>query len=293
MNEAHRRFQEWLVAGAQDDPPRDLAVHASVCPGCRQSVAAFDLLADVDPGRASAPPQMTAAPPPGRLVSSLRLAGIVASVLFAAVIVGLGASQLIALSRADRGPVANATQTPDQVVLANTGTPQPSADVTPSSPGSTLTPLGTPAPTEKPGGSATPRPAGSPRPTPKPTSAPTPVPTPVPSPTSVPTASPTAAPTPTPTPPVPSAPSSLAAAFDTDHVRLTWVAPTDQGGSPVSGYNIYRGTASGGETFLTAWSGGTEYLDFTAGSGSVWYRVTAVNAWGEGPASLEATVTVP
>ena len=55
MNEGHQRFQDWLTAGAEGDPPRDLAVHASVCSACRQSIEALDRLAAVNTGLASCP----------------------------------------------------------------------------------------------------------------------------------------------------------------------------------------------------------------------------------------------
>jgi PKD repeat protein len=77
-------------------------------------------------------------------------------------------------------------------------------------------------------------------------------------------------------------------------VELVWSEP-DNGGSPITTYNIYRGTASGGETFLASVSN-TSYYDPTLESSTVtyadvtadpnttyYYKVSAVNASGEGP----------
>jgi outer membrane biosynthesis protein TonB len=200
MNEAHERFQEWLTAGAEGDPPRDVAVHASVCPVCSQSIAALDLLAVVDPGLAAMP-----APPigaeRGRMALAGRLVGATA-VLFAAAMLGVGVSGLIGVSRTG-GPVAQSSRSPEQSVLAGTATPEPTPEPTPSPSQETLSPLATPAPTTRPP-VATPRPYVPPPPTPIPTAVATPVPlpsdTPLPTDTATPVPSETPVPTPTPIP---------------------------------------------------------------------------------------------
>jgi len=209
MSGAHRRFQDWLTAGAEGAPARDLAVHASVCPTCRQSIAALDSLAIVDPGLARMPVVPVAAER-GGLIRAGRLTSAAAGVMFSAVILGVGASQLIALTRnGGEGQVALASPTPNQGVLGGNGTPQPTSSSQPttsptltSSPTETLAPLqtlrpsprGTPhsTPTTQP--SATPTPTGTPIPTASTTPAPTQSPTPSPTP------SPTATETPSPTP---------------------------------------------------------------------------------------------
>ena len=66
-------------------------------------------------------------------------------------------------------------------------------------------------------------------------------------------------------------------------VLVTWLKP-DNGGSPITGYNIYRGSASGGEAFYAHVNGAdtTKFLDQAAPSSSNWYyKVMAVNAIGE------------
>ena len=152
MNEAHRRFQEWLLTGAEGDPARDLALHASVCPSCQKSIAALDLLAIVDPGLAAMPAAATLAAR-GGMLRTQRLAGAAAGVIFSAVILGIGASQLISLSRRSV-PTALASQTPSTSLIVDTATPEPS----PSSPGESLSQLESASPTPIPTPVPTPRP---------------------------------------------------------------------------------------------------------------------------------------
>jgi Fibronectin type III domain/Carboxypeptidase regulatory-like domain len=53
-----------------------------------------------------------------------------------------------------------------------------------------------------------------------------------------------------PAPTVPAAPTGLAATTTTGStsVNLTWNAPANDGGSPVTGYDVYEGTSTGGES---------------------------------------------
>lgn len=169
MNEAHERFQAWLTAGAEGNPPRDVAVHASVCAVCSQSIAALDLLAVVDPGLAAMPAVPTGAER-GRAALAGRLLGATAF-LFAAIMLGVGVSQLIGVSRT-AGPIAQASRSPEQSVLAGTATPEPTPEPTPSPSQETLSPLVTPAPTQRPP-VATAVPYVPPPPTPIPTAPPT------------------------------------------------------------------------------------------------------------------------
>ena len=77
-------------------------------------------------------------------------------------------------------------------------------------------------------------------------------------------------------------------------VHLTWTPPFD-GGSPITGYRVYRGSTSGGETLLTPLgAGATSYDDSSVTNGSTYYyQVTARNSIGEGSRSSEAQVTPP
>jgi fibronectin type 3 domain-containing protein len=70
---------------------------------------------------------------------------------------------------------------------------------------------------------------------------------------------------------------------------LQWTVPKD-GGSAITGYRIYRGASSGSETFLTSVGNVTSYKDAGTERGRVYYyKVSAVNAVGEGPKSNEAS----
>ena len=88
----------------------------------------------------------------------------------------------------------------------------------------------------------------------------------------------------------PGAPTGLTASGGNGSVALSWAAPL---GSTVTSYNIYRGTASGGEgTTAIATSTSTSFTDSTVTNGTTYfYKVTAVNTAGEGPASNEASAT--
>ena len=97
----------------------------------------------------------------------------------------------------------------------------------------------------------------------------------------------------TPNPPAPSRPAapSLSATAGDASVRLAWNAPAD-GGAAITGYNVYRGTAAGGETLLTGAGNVTTYDDNTAVNGTTYYyRVAAVNSVGEGSQSNEVSAT--
>ena len=83
----------------------------------------------------------------------------------------------------------------------------------------------------------------------------------------------------------------LSATAGTASVSLSWTEPTD-GGSPITGYNVYRGVATGGETLLVSLGLVTTYVDTSAATGSTYYFVvTAVNAEGESVWSNEVSAT--
>jgi fibronectin type 3 domain-containing protein len=90
---------------------------------------------------------------------------------------------------------------------------------------------------------------------------------------------------------VPGAPALDGADAGDGSVTLRWSAPASSGGFPVTGYNVYRGTASGSETLVTTVAG-TSYLDSGAANGTTYYyRVGALNAIGEGAPSNERSAT--
>jgi fibronectin type 3 domain-containing protein len=93
-----------------------------------------------------------------------------------------------------------------------------------------------------------------------------------------------------PSPPGP--PVNLQATAGDGSVELDWTAPTDNGGSPITNYRIYRGTTSGQLALLAEVPDVRTYLDTGLTNGvKYFYHVTAVNAAGEGPPSAEVSAT--
>src|SRR3954471_15980618 len=73
---------------------------------------------------------------------------------------------------------------------------------------------------------------------------------------------------------------------------LSWTAPDSDGGSAITAYKVYRGTAAGGETLLTTLGNVTSYDDTSVVNGTTYfYRVAAVNGVGTGSLSNEVTAT--
>lgn len=93
-------------------------------------------------------------------------------------------------------------------------------------------------------------------------------------------------------------PPLLLATRDGDAVGLAWSIP-DDGGSPISGYRLYRGVAGGAETLLSSFGPDVNsFTDNNAAGANYYYRVTASNLNGEGasspqvfPVSLESPCT--
>ncbi|MDQ1495480.1 MAG: hypothetical protein QOG69_1963, partial [Actinomycetota bacterium] len=91
---------------------------------------------------------------------------------------------------------------------------------------------------------------------------------------------------------VPGAPVAVASA-DTSSVQLSWTAPAD-GGSPITGYDLYRATTPGGEGATPVAQLGvvSSYQDSAVASGTTYYyQVTALNSVGEGARSAEVSAT--
>lgn len=91
----------------------------------------------------------------------------------------------------------------------------------------------------------------------------------------------------------PNAPQNLIATAGAGQVVLGWNVPNSDGGSAITAYKIYRSTVSGGEALLASPAGtGTTYTDLTVVNDTTYYyKVSAVNAIGEGALSAEASAT--
>ncbi len=93
---------------------------------------------------------------------------------------------------------------------------------------------------------------------------------------------------------VPSAPRTVSVSEKDGVVTLTWGTPQTDGGSPITGYTVMRGTTSGGETQLTTLGVVLAYEDTGVEEGKTYfYQVRAVNDIGSGRVSYEVRVTIP
>ncbi len=94
---------------------------------------------------------------------------------------------------------------------------------------------------------------------------------------------------------VPSSPTGLTATAGNSQITLSWTVPSSNGGSAITGYNVYRGTTSGSEgtTPVGTASGSTlSYTDTGLTNGQTYfYKVTAVNSVGQSMPSNEASAT--
>ena len=216
--ELHERFAGWLAArsaGSDEDPPRDLALHAAGCDRCLRSAAAVDTLQAVDVGAAALPPLRIDAirDERGGLLRVARFAVAGAALVLVAGSVAIGSSWLGGVRPSDS---ADQRTTPGEGVLAGV----PTATVTPRP---TPTATTTPSPSRRPSASASaseepteepvaptfanPQPTDQPPSTPPPTAVPTGAPSPTPAPTRTAAPTSTPAPTPVPTPPPTPAPT--------------------------------------------------------------------------------------
>jgi len=94
-----------------------------------------------------------------------------------------------------------------------------------------------------------------------------------------------------PAPTAPSAPQNLVATAGNKNVALSWSAPSSNGGSSITSYNVYRGTSSGSESLLTTTTS-TSYTDTGLTNGvTYYYTVAAVNSVGTSSQSNEASAT--
>src|SRR2546427_390317 len=86
----------------------------------------------------------------------------------------------------------------------------------------------------------------------------------------------------------PSAPADVWIRPGNGFLELHWQAPPDDGMSPITGYRIYRATAPGGESLFAELGDVHSWTDTDVTNGQTYYyRVSALNAYGEGPLSQE------
>src|SRR5207247_3960788 len=91
---------------------------------------------------------------------------------------------------------------------------------------------------------------------------------------------------------VPSAPQNLQASAVGKSITISWQAPTNNGGSPITGYKVYRSTSSGTETGYVSLGNVTSYTNTGVTGGTTYfYKVRAVNSAGMSSPSNEASAT--
>jgi hypothetical protein len=90
----------------------------------------------------------------------------------------------------------------------------------------------------------------------------------------------------------PSAPRSLAAKAKAGQIKLTWLSPLSNGGADITGYEIWRGTSSGGEAKIATVGNVLSFIDFgVVRRTTYFYFVRAVNGFGlSGPNSNEVSL---
>jgi fibronectin type 3 domain-containing protein len=88
---------------------------------------------------------------------------------------------------------------------------------------------------------------------------------------------------------VPGAPTGLTATRGNAQVTLAWAAPASDGGSPVTGYDLYVGTTAdlSGNAPIARVTGTTVTVTNLMNGTRYYFAVTAVNRVGDGPASNE------
>jgi fibronectin type 3 domain-containing protein len=91
---------------------------------------------------------------------------------------------------------------------------------------------------------------------------------------------------------VPQAPTNLSAtAISSSQINLGWIAPSNTGGSPITGYKIERST-DGGATWSISNTASTPYSDTGLLSSTTYtYRVSAINSIGTSSPSNTASAT--
>src|SRR6185437_14100661 len=94
---------------------------------------------------------------------------------------------------------------------------------------------------------------------------------------------------------VPGPPTGVSATAGKGSIMVTWSAPAEDGGSPITGYRVLRGTSPGGESSTPiATIAGTSYNDGSVIAGTTYfYEVVAVTGAGTSGSSLEVSALIP
>lgn len=194
----HARLEDWIVGGAEGDPPRDVALHASTCDECLRLIAAFESLVAIDVGAAPPAPAWRVAVTAGPRTGAVRLAvgGVAAVLLVASALAGAPGG----IFGSPTPPVAVETSAPfiGGDVLSGVPTARPTSEASDPSPTPRRTERPSPTTGQPTNGEAAPAPSFPPAIAP-----PIPAATAAPIVTPVPTVAPTAAPTAPPPPPPP------------------------------------------------------------------------------------------
>ena len=92
---------------------------------------------------------------------------------------------------------------------------------------------------------------------------------------------------------VPNAPNMNSPVVSGNQVTLTWTA-NGNGSNPITSYKLYRSDTENGSYELIASQTGLSYINTGLVAGNTyWYKVSAVNAAGEGANSIAKSVVVP
>jgi hypothetical protein len=93
---------------------------------------------------------------------------------------------------------------------------------------------------------------------------------------------------------IPSAPRNITTVRDNTQAGLAWIAPINNGGSPITGYSVYRSAGENGTYALITSTSGLNYTDTNTTNGQTyWYKVAATNVNGEGVNSTAVSVSIP
>ncbi|MDG6226235.1 MAG: fibronectin type III domain-containing protein, partial [Candidatus Thermoplasmatota archaeon] len=86
---------------------------------------------------------------------------------------------------------------------------------------------------------------------------------------------------------LPSVPGNVQIEEGRGHITLSWDPPSNSGGIPLTGYNIYRTSMTNGSVLIGSVNANIlEYVDEDIQTGAIYlYRVSALNDNGEGPLS--------